>query len=120
MGVDFSNPVVARHTAASLTNTNHEAKMQEDMGEFGNGMLNAAASPGTIRDPEGGIDPRTGKYTQNGGSLIEAILLPNPASVPKDAVKGGDQGTVGAAQVDGSGRPVALSDNLGRKAYSTV
>ncbi len=121
MGIDFSNSMVPRQTVASLTHTNPDAKHQEAMGEMSNGMMQTLSSPGVMCDPSGRFNHRTGRYDDNNGTIIEAMFLPKQGGAPEGAVKGGEEGTVGAAKIEASGqRPPTLSDNLGRNAYSVT
>jgi hypothetical protein len=116
MVVDFSNSVVARHTKASLTHTNPDAKYQESMGETGNGMLNVTTSSGVMCDPSGSVDPRTGKYSENNGTILEWAFCRKQGAGPKEAVKSGADNTVGAVE-DPNKRPPTLPDTLGQNVY---
>jgi hypothetical protein len=121
MGVDFSNSVVARHTKASLTYTSQEGEFQKDTGEMSNGMLNVATSSGVMCEPSGKVDPRTGKYTENNGTILEWAFCGKQGAGPKEAVRGGEGATAATVTVeaaDPNKRPPTLPDHLGQGAHS--
>lgn len=121
MGIDFSNSMTPTQTGASITRANHAANYERAMGEeLPNSLEVFATTPGLCGDPTGHIDPRTGKWSENGGTLVERAFCKRPGADPKEAVGGDADKTIGEAKVektDPNKRPATLPDHLGQAAY---